>query len=285
MYLKNDKIVMTVGNTTFYSHKIVPTPIFLFDQTALIGWLDGADIKRNSSPRPTSDGDFPERMNFSSRMIIATGIAIANSIQQIHDMRDEFIGLLAHKEYYPISVTDNSGTRFSTVSLGNKSGWIQETDTTAVWKLELYAPDPYIYGYPQKTTFGADIFKGGLSFPLGYPLDFDNNNVIQGDKVITNRGNATMWPTFIVRGEFYTGFSISDTSGKKVTYNGMVTTSDPVLIDMAKGTATQSSTDKSYFLSDRNWLSVPPKGSNAFDFNPLQNGTGWCEAIYQDTWI
>lgn len=277
---------MTIDNLTFYSHNEVPAPKYLFDQTALIGWSDGADIKRTEASRPNADGDFPERMNFSARVIIATGIAIANSPQQIHDMRDEFIGLFSDKTYKPVSITDSSGTRYAIVSAGNKPGWIQETDTTAVWKLELYAPDPYIYGYPQKSTFGADAQVGGLDYSAGgleFPLDF--GTTLQNDKVITNRGNATMWPVFIIRGEYYTGFTLSDNYGRKVTYNGMVTTAAPVLIDMAKGTATQSEVDKSVLLSERDWMSIPAYESISVDFRPLQNGTGWCEVVFQDTWI
>lgn len=284
MYLKNDKITMVVGGITFHSHNIVPAPKFLFDQTALIGWTDGVDIKRNDAPRPVSDGDFAEPMNFTSRVIIATGIAIANSVDQIHRMRDDFIGILANKKYQSLSVTDGSGTRYATVSLSNKSGWIQETDTTAVWKLEMYAPDPYIYGAEQKMTLGADIVRGGLDYPISYPLDFSVIGV-DNSQTIVNNGNAVMWPTVIARGDFYSGFTISDSFGKKVTYNGVVTQAAPVSINMAQGTAIQSGVDKSTYLSERNWLSAEPYSSIVMDFKPIQEGPGWCEIVFRNTWI
>jgi hypothetical protein len=287
MYLKTDKITMSIDGVTIYSHDSIPAPKFLFDPTALIGWLDGADIKRSTQTRPVSDGDFAEEMNFSSRVIIASGSAVANTVPQIHKMRDDFIKILSDKSYKTLTVTDSAGiSRYATVSLANKTSWIQETDTTAVWKLELYAPDPYIYGVENNRTVGANIVVGGLDFTsgLGFPLDY-NISGQDTTQIITNNGNAKMWPIFKITGDYVSGFTITNNMSQKVTYNGLVTYQAPVFIDMARGTAIQNNSDRSYLITDRDWISVNPGETIRPGFIPIQNGTGWCEILYRDTWI
>lgn len=294
MYLKTDKITFTVNGLTAYSNDQIPGPLglvvrpapkFLLDETALIGWTDGVDVKRSSQARPVSDGDFSEPTYFNSRVIIASGYAIANSVGQLHQMRDQFTKVLSDKKYRELAVTTGAGTRYATVSLANKPGWIQETDLTAAWKLELYAPDPYIYGEEQVVQTSINQTIGGLTLgPLSFPLDFDLPESTT-TQIITNKGNAKMWPKFRITGNYTAGFTITNNMNQKVTYNGVVTQFSPVVIDMGKGTAIQDNTDRSYLITDRDWISVDPGQSIRPDFIPIENGLGWCEAVYRDTWI
>jgi|SRR5215217_5815211 len=295
MFLKTDKITLQVDGLTVYSNDTIPgalgpvvrpAPKFLFDPTALIGWTDGVDIKRSNQSRPISDGDFSEPTNFTSRVIIATGYAIANSVGQLHQMRDQFTQVLSDKKYREMSITNGGGKRFATVSLANKPGWIQETDLTAAWKLELYAPDSYIYGEEKSISTSVNQTIGGLAIGTGisFPLDYDLPENTQSQP-ITNNGNAKMWPKFRVTGNYNAGFTITNNMDQKVTYNGMVTQFSPVILDMGRGTAIQDGQDRSFLFTDRDWISVAPGESIRPVFVPLENGTGWCEVLYRDTWI
>lgn len=286
MYLKTDFLKVEIDDLTFYSHNANrPAPKYLLDPTALIGWTDGVDIKRSTQARQQADGDFKEETFLSSRVITVSGTAIANYPQQIHRMRDSFMRIFWDEKYKELAVTDILGTRFSTVSLANKPSWIQETDTVAVWKIEFYAPDPYIYGVMQTASVGSFTDSGGLSFPLAYPLNFNVPTDQTMPIAIKNNGNALMWPSFEVRGNYISGFTITNSYNKKVTYNGTVTVQAPVTIDMARGTAIQDGVDKSYLISDRQWISVAPDTMMTPEFIPIQNGIGWCYVHFRDTWI
>lgn len=286
MYLKTDFLTLEIDNLTFYSHNNNrPAPKFLFDPTALIGWTDGVDIKRNAQPRQQADGDFTEPTHYHSRVIIASGTAIANYPAQLHKMRDSFLRIFWDEKYKELAITNSLDKRYSTVSLASKPSWIQETDTAAVWKIEFYAPDPYIYGAMQTASVGSFTDNGGLDFPLVYNLNFN----VPADQTmpagIKNNGNAIMWPSFEVRGNYISGFTISNMYDRKVTYNGTVTIQSPVIIDMARGTAIQDGVDKSYLISDRQWISVAPNTEMVPEFIPIQNGVGWCYVHFRDTWI
>jgi hypothetical protein len=284
MYLKTDRIIVTLEGVQITSHmdrNLVSQ--FNFDPTAFSGWLDGVTVRRASEPRLGKNGDFPEKATLSSRLITLQGIAYANSSYNLKMMRDRLTGILTHGGYSSLAVQFGD-TRYATVGLEGKPSWVPTTDLSANWKIDLYAPDPVIYGEIQQLQTGVNVSKGGLAFPLSYPLDYQ---IIGQDtaQTIHNNGNIASWPTFRVVGDYYSGFTISDNLGKKVTYNGIVTKQSPVTIDMGAGTALQGGVDKSILLSDRGWFSIPPQSIIQPTFTPLQNGSGWCDVFFRDTWI
>lgn len=290
MYLKNDKIVATLKNIQFRSFKTGSGPQYILDPTALTGWDDGANVRRDATVRPVSSGDFTEPYTFAARLITFTGAALATSRGELQRMRDALTGVLQFSEYAALSVETTAGIRFATVGLENSVSWVQQSDTVALFKLDLYAPDPKLYGPEKRQKAGSYIVSGGLEFPLSYPLDYhlDEDNVYTP---ITNYGNTTAYPIFIVIGDFYSGFSIQDHfGGNTVTYNGMVTKSAPVTIDMGRGTATQNGADKTVLVTRREWFGIPPQTTLAPIFAPTDGGQGaaglgWCDIIYRDTWI
>jgi hypothetical protein len=287
MFLKNDRIVVTLGGSggvRITSHRDQNLASqFNFDPTAFSGWTDGVSVRRSDAPRPTGHGDYVEKATLASRLVTLQGIAYADASYALHVMRDRLMGIFSDGQYSSIAV-QYGDVRYATVGLEGSPSWVPTTDTSANWKLDLYAPDPFIYGEEQMVQTGANVSKGGLSFPLSYPLDFQ---IIGNDtaQTVTNRGNAKAWPKFRVVGDYYSGFTVSDNLGNKITYNGIVTKQSPVVIDMQTGVALQNGVDKSTMLSDRGWFAIPPYSTIQPTFTPIQNGSGWCEVIFRDTWI
>lgn len=290
MYLKNDRIIVTIKDVVFRSYKSGTGGQFILDPTAITGWDDGANIRRNTTARPVSSGDFSEPYNHSSRLIALTGTAIAPSRQELQVLRDKLTGIIGENEYTIISVETSAGTRYSTVGLEGSVSWVQHLDKVASFKIDLYAPDPNLYGVTKRQQAGSYIVSGGLDFRLSFPLDYHLNQD-NAYTVIANNGNATAYPLFEAIGDFYSGFTVQDSlGGNTVTYTGMVTRSAPVILDMAKGTATQSGVDKTVLVTRREWFGIPPHQTISPVFTPLggngsASGLGWCDIIYRDTWI
>lgn len=285
MFLKNDKIVATIKDVTMRSFKVAGlNNQYVLDPTAVVGWTDGTAARRSATPRPTSHGDFSDTATMSARVVSFTGTAIAGSPGELQDLRDRLIGALADGKYTTLSVETQAGIRYATVGLEGTPAWTRLTDTAASFKIDMYSPTPYIYGAEKKTLAGAASVQGGLAFPLAYPINY---NIIGVDttQVIQNLGNAPAYPQFVVTGDYFSGFSISDTLGNTVKYDGMVTFSSPVTIDMARGVALQNNVDKTTLVSRRDWFAIPAKSTIQPTFVPTQNGSGWCDIIYRDTWI
>lgn len=288
MYLKDDQIVAVISGVTMRSYKAGYTKEFILDPTAVSGWTDTTNIKRDTTSRMNAHGEFTEKAFWSARLISFSGTAVATTIPKLQEMRDTFTGILSDGGYGKLSVTTKGGeTRYSTVGLEGNTSWIQQSDTSASWKINFYAPDPFIYGPEKKIHLGSSQLtsKGGLEYILTYPLNYRTNQELNAGDTMINNGNAYAWPSFTISGTYTEGFTISDNKDHYVTYLGQVTPQTPVTIDMGRGVALQGGIDRSTLLSQRQWFGVPPKKTIAPIFEPLKAGTGWCDIIIRDTWI
>jgi hypothetical protein len=287
MYLKNDRIIVTLKNINFRTSRTSSTiGQFVLDPTALTGWDDGVNSRRDATVRPVSAGDFTEPYTFSSRLISLSGAAVATSRGELQRMRDQFVSLLGESEYAEIRVETTASVRYAVVGLENSPSFVQQLDNVAYFRLELYAPDPHIYGAERIVTIGATVEAGGgLSYPLQYPLNYNVQNLYDFSPGMTNNGNATAWPRFKVTGDYYSGFTLTDGKDRRVTYNGIVTRNSPVEIDMKKGTAMQNGVDKSTLLSSRQWINILAGETIKPEFLPTQSASGWCDIIVRDTFI
>lgn len=286
MFLKNDRIVVRVGGITFRSFKMNDgSGEFILDPTAIVGWTDGPSVRRSAVDRPTSDGTFTEPYHRGARTISISGTAVATNRVQLQQMRDQLMGLLWDGSYVQISVETSVDTRYSTVGLEGTPSWVQHTDTFAAFKIDFYAPDPYIYGVERRTTIsGTTGVVDGLKYPLTYPVNYNLSTTVS-DAYIKNNGNAMMWPKFTIHGDYYAGFFLTDNISHRVTFTGPVSSFSPVTIDMGAGTAFQNGIDKSEYLSKRGWWGVPPGQTIRPRFEPIQQASGWCDIIFRDTWI
>jgi hypothetical protein len=286
MYLKNDRIIVRVAGLTFKSHGSPGESHFRLDPTAIVGWFDGADTRRDTSTRPIGWGDFAEIGRQSSRLITITGTAIAANEIELRMMRDAFVGMCADGGYRELSLETKVDTRYANVTRASKPLWTPLIDTAAAWSFDFYAPDPRIYGTIERLKVGdSKSSTGGFDYPVDYMIDYHSDTEIGGVVSVTNNGNVEAWPVFIINGEYNSGFSISNNRGSEVRWEGFVTNASPVTVDMISGTVTQSGRDRSELLSKRGWFSVQPGETLQPAFTPIQPGPGWCDIIFRDTWI
>lgn len=293
MILRTDKLNVTIKDVTFHSAPNPDAPKdFFLDVNALAGWNDGVGARRQVTQRPTSDGDFPDKATMASRIVTITGAARALTTQGLHEMRDQFIGLLADGEYTEMAVENLSGTRYATVGQENTPSWVQLTDTFASFKLDLFQPNPRIYGVQRSVSISGEptetggLFYQGTSSPyyLSYPLDY-STDINHQTLSIFNYGNVASWPVFTVTGNFVGGFTITDNLGHNITYTGDTTLFAGVTIDSFAGTATQNGQDRSILLTERDWFSIPPNQTVQPSFKPVNGASGWCDILFRDTWI
>jgi hypothetical protein len=283
MILKNDDLLVTLEGTIFRAKQAMK-PQFVLDPDALQGFFDGVNTKRTEVTRPNQWGDFREPSLRAARHMSITGAAIAETPGQLMQMRDQFTSLLVHEDFKEMEVQNTSGSRYITVGLEGTPSWVIKGDTVAVWKLDLYAPDPRMYGGVRAVQITDTTISGGLDYPMDYPVSFGGGLNVQVTSMM-NSGNTHSWPKFIVTGNYFEGFTVSDSAGHFITYDGIVTMSAPVTIDTGAGTASQNGVDKSSLLSRRDWFSIPPGQSIQPMFLPKQDAAGWCDIIYRDTWI
>lgn len=231
----------------------------VFDPDAVVGLEDVPAMRREASPRPYSHGVFPERGFSESRLITLSGHAFAQNAEELHELRDHLAGLLNSGTYKNYSFSFSGGTRFGSGSLSGGLSWTQRLDTYAIWKFDLVFPDPRLYGTWKYAQMGSsDVQRTGLGYNLDYPLNFTDEVASPVDTLLQNNGNSAAWPIFTLNATT-NGFRIYNNAGRSVVFTGSTRRGNPVVVDFFTGNVTvgTTNTDRSYYLTKRQWWSIP----------------------------
>jgi hypothetical protein len=138
--------------------------------------------------------------------------------------------------------------------------------------LQFYAPDPRMYGQTLALTTGLRTAGTGLAFPMGSPLDFGMLGS-GGSVSFTNTGTAPTEPIFTISGALSAGFQITWVeTGQHLTYSFPV--GSDLVIDCGAGTASTQGQDRSVYLTQRDWFSVPAGATGTFQIAALGGETG-----------
>ena len=153
------------------------------------------------------------------------------------------------------------------------------------WTIPFVAADPHLYGPPQSVFVGQQGVGAGLRYPFfaaseGGVLHF--GTAIEQSAVLTNSGNATAYPTYLVTGDLPSGFTIAQGEGL-VHFDGSCTADAPVMVDMA-GSVLVAGQDRTWLCGEAHWAGISPGEAVSPTFSAPQ-GSGICEATIYPTWI
>jgi hypothetical protein len=138
--------------------------------------------------------------------------------------------------------------------------------------LQFYAADPRMYGQSSTRTTGLRTLGTGLVYPLVYPLSYGTPGT-GGSVQFTNTGTAPTEPVFTVSGALSAGFQITWVeTGQRLTYSFPV--GSDVVIDCGAGTASTQGQDRTVYLTQRDWFSVPAGAVGTFQIAALGGETG-----------
>ncbi len=138
--------------------------------------------------------------------------------------------------------------------------------------LQFYAPDPRMYGQTLTLTTGLRTAGTGMVFPLVFPLSYGMAGS-GGSVSFTNSGTANTEPVLTVSGALSAGFQITWVeTGQHLTYSFPV--GSDLVIDCGAGTATTQGQDRTVYLTQRDWFSVPAGATATFQIAALGGETG-----------
>lgn len=252
------------------------------------GWLAQPDRKTTVTEQSEADGAYPirdEDLHWSSRTV-TLHVGIAAATRDLVLSRLDRLASLAGRTV-TVRVVDAGTDTFATGYMAHKPPdvtWVHDSIQT---DLAIVCTDPRRYG----STLCSVILEpetgagGGLVFPLGSPLSFGDGGTPMNAGLLTNAGSATAFPRFTVHGRFPGGIRLT-VGGSSVTYVGSITSGSPLVLDALTRTATVGGLDRSQFLGERDFPTIPPGGSITVAFQPLDSTTGgWCVAETRDTFI
>lgn len=200
--------------------------------TNLDGWEGGGSIRRTSTPRLNAHGDFAERgwrgpnlLTISGDATFGTASAASQFVIDLEaNLADGTAGILT------VTDTDLGLTRHMHIYL--ESGVdITHTCTDVAFTFMLMAPDPVKLGETE-TVAGTTV-------------------------TWRNTGTAPGRTAFELRGNYPTGFTITEAGGRTLAFTKPVdATAKPLVIDCTTGTVTQGATNLSAALTKREWTAV-----------------------------
>lgn len=156
------------------------------------------------------------------------------------------------------------------------------------WTLPLVAPDPCLYGPAQSVRVSTPAADYGLDWPLfanGDVLTWGSGADLTVSGWIVNAGNAAAWPVVTVYGDFPSGVSVGDGSGRTVTFAGIVTPQAPLVLDFAAHTATVGGEDRSHMLTGRGFFQAPPGGVLRPVLRAAGVGSGYADVQVRSTYM
>lgn len=252
------------------------------------GWFGGVGVKGENTERAFGHGLFPEPNTRTGRALTMKG-TLQFADERGRSLGDRFVsGLMGDGEFGDLTVEQDELTLSSTVKLdGEVRHAYAGTPTTPAIRFEvpLIAPDPFVYGPQRITQLFPAGFGEGLRFPLFAQGFLDFGNVAASSKVVVrNAGNAEAHPVVTVRGNFPSGFRLTD--GRRVVeYADPVFDTSPAVVDMGAGAVYVNGTDRTHRCTRREWFVIPARGAIQPRITSLQQGDGWADVAVRDTYI
>ena len=270
---------ITVGGLTFSNNGALDSNGVSWAYSLIKGWHDGAPTKGTKTDRPWAQGAFAVRTFRDARIVTVAGSAHAPTRALASSVQMALTAILADGTYGALAVADpDQGALSAQVRLEGQPlvDWHHPLDID--YQFTFYAPDPLRYGSPVQVSTGFPVQAGGLQFPL-----FTNRSIrlgmlsfgarsTTGRLVITNPGNADMWPQWQIAGPVdAAGFEITRTgTGERLRFEAGVSSGSTLVMDSATGVVlVDGYADRSGALTWRDWSSVAPGTSAEFAFTNI----------------
>lgn len=267
-------------------HNLGPLPRLVFDPDAIEGLHDTPEVRRESTSRPISHGDFSSTGHYGSKVYSITGTALANTPEELQAMRDELVVKVDPGQTHEVALHTRSEVRYINVSQGSALSWIRINDTRARFMLELYASDPRMYGGILTAQSHSQSREGfAIRYPITYPLSMGKTEKAS-TATISNSGNTEAWPVYTVDATLPSGFSIRN-GGRSIVFSGPTFAGTPVVVDTFSGSVTVDGSDRSYQLTKREWTPIPAYGTLPVKFQPLESPQQevWMNVTWRSAWI
>lgn len=250
------------------------------------GWFGGVGVDDPGAQRSLGHGYFSIPSRRASREITLKATYVFAE-ERGRALADRLVsGVLWDGEFGELEVTIGEQSLFSRVKLAGEVKHQHLGSHAFEVQIPLTAPDPRLYGPTRTYQLFPAGFGQGLKFPLfgsaTGALDWGKGAPYNG--AFGNSGNSTAYPIFTVRGEWPSGFVISE-GQKAIEYPSPVTATSPVQIDCLTGSVTSQEADQTYRLSRRDWIEVPARTSIQPTIHPLAPSQGWCDVAISDTYM
>lgn len=233
---------------------------FAVDPDGFEGIDDGVDMRRDSVERPQAHGDFELPGFLASRVSSLSGWCRADSHAELLHFRSILTGILGHGGTGKLVARWGGDPRWGMAGRAGPAPKFKvraKTPRIADWQLQLWFPDPRLYGETR-------VFAAG--------------------ELAHHYGNFPAAPVFTVSGSMPSGYTINGPAGKKYIVTRAVTSGAPHTIDMATGLLSVGGAVVFGAVSRADTWGVPGGAQVAHTLVPV-SGSGSVSVAVRDTFI
>lgn len=255
----------------------------------LDGWYGTPDLRLGGSDRPLDHGQFDAPSYLSSRVITATGAALAPDVTTALQASDILSSLCWDpSQLYVLQVTEPSGqVRRAQVRLNSATKVSDLVGNTFEWQLQLKAPDPRRYDdtLTSVTLTAPTGAVGGISAPLTVPFSISTSGALSNSATVTNVGTIATRPVVTFAGPLVDPQLANVTAGRSLSFTITLAGGDLLVVDFDKrtvllnGTASRSGT----LTAAAAWWDLAPGGSD-LTFT-AGGGGGTATVTFRSAWL
>lgn len=245
----------------------------------LDGWEDLPDPRQESTARPQAHGRFDAPVFGDARRVLASGRCSTPAERDAVLVELQASFNFNAPDELPLIITLAGRTltsyarltRFKPTSDAWGAGFFG-------WAAEWVCSDPLRYAAAVSVSTSFPALAGGLEFDL-FTDGTTDTGVLEfgvastaGRVVVTNDGNADVWPQFEIAGPVpVEGFELVVVgTGERLRYTGDVPAGSRLVLDSGTGVVSiDGYADRSGLLTVRDWFAIPPGGSVEIVFVPL----------------
>jgi Phage tail protein len=170
-----------------------------FAVSAVEGLDDLPGLRTDDVARPLLDGDFTGVDRAGGRSVVLTlGLRGADPDDLGKLVAACRTAFASRDDPLPATFRDGTETIFAK---SRRRALPYDAETLArlgACIIELYAPDPRVYGPAQIVSTGLAGASGGFGFPMAFPFGFGATGQSGGTVILTNDGGATGFPTITI---------------------------------------------------------------------------------------
>lgn len=256
--------------------------------SGLKGWLDSPDMRNSDSDRPGRHGQFMGQMLASGRTIEVDFTILDSSM--LTAMRAAPI-----PDENPIEedLVIWAGYDVPLIVQARCQRWTMPTD--AQWAagynrgtFQFKCTDPRKYGLTLQTaTTTMPIPAGsGLPFPLAFPLKF-GPPATGGFVTVLNRGNAAVWPVFVIGADIAAPIISDLGSGRRIVFDGG-TLGQSIVVDTETRQVSRSGVTARPDVITAQWFALAPGVPQRIGFSSgyeAYSDTGTLTVQWRDAYL
>lgn len=251
-----------LGNVVFGTVDQFGTALYL---PTITGWDGAIGTTGEATQREGADGAWLSRANRPARLLTLSLRMAGASWESVEKSLDALVAAIPVTEPAPLTIAVGNGVPKQAMVRLSEDVLTDQKGASATLSIPLVAPDPLRYSVVQShVSMSLPSTVGGLAVPFTVPFSIDATTA-SGQRILTNAGNAAMFPVWRITGPVTSPVLTNATTGQRWSYLDTIEAGHYLDIDFGRRTALLDGQAPRLGRTDGEWWPLLP-GDNTVQF-------------------